>query len=105
MAKKIINEVEIIKKIQSKLSKSIKEYTDFEDLLDVEEDEFTVEPKVKKTPREKQIQNIFGSYGEIVPNDIIRYIRKNPGLIIKRMSEIYGQDLWKYIDKYGPTRD
>lgn len=40
MIKKIINEQEIIKKIQFKLTKSMKEYTDFKDLLNNEEDGF-----------------------------------------------------------------
>ena len=57
-----------------------------------DEDEFTVEPNVKKKPREYEVGTVFGKYKDQVPNDVLRYMRKNPQSIIAGLVAIYGED-------------
>jgi len=40
---------------------------------------------------------VFGKYSEEVPPIVIRYMRKNPRLIIKRLKDIYGDKLLDYL--------
>lgn len=61
--------------------------------------EFSVEPHVRKQPREKQIEKMFGKYEEQIPNDIIRYMRKNPQLMMDRLARIYGEKFLDYAEK------
>jgi hypothetical protein len=71
-------------------------------LLEMDEprdDSFSVEPNVKMIPREKQIQNMFGKYEDQIPNDILRYMRKNPQLMMDRMAKIYGENFIDYAEK------
>jgi hypothetical protein len=50
--------------------------------------------------REKQIQKLFGKYAEDVPPQVIQYLRKIPGTIVKRLVDIYGYDrIQGYLDK------
>ncbi len=60
---------------------------------------FSVEPHVKMQPREKEIETLFGRYDEQIPADILRYMRKNPQLIMDRLAKIYGEKFIKYADK------
>ncbi len=60
---------------------------------------FKVEPNVRFQPREKEIQGIFGKYDEIIPNDILRYMRKNPQLVMNRLAKIYGEKFLDYAEK------
>ena len=63
------------------------------------EDKFSVEPEVSRQPRERDIDQLFGKYTYHVPDDVIRYMRKNPALIVKRMVDIYGEEkMRQYID-------
>jgi hypothetical protein len=63
------------------------------------EDKFSVEPEVSRQPRETEIDRLFGKYTYHVPDDVIRYMRKNPALIVKRLLDIYGEDkLMDYVD-------
>lgn len=41
--------------------------------------------------------NVFGKYSEEIPPIVIRYMRKNPRLIIQRLYDIYGEKMEKYI--------
>jgi len=51
-------------------------------------------------PREKQIKDVFGKkYGRYIPNDVIRYMRKNPREIFARLYDIYGDMAYTYLDK------
>ena len=50
---------------------------------DMDDDDFTVEPNVKKMPREYELSTVFGKYDEEVPNDVLRYMRKNPKGILE----------------------
>jgi len=60
---------------------------------------FSVEPTVKMIPREKEVEGLFGKYKEQVPNDVLRYIRKNPQLIMDRLVRIYGKNFLDYAEK------
>jgi hypothetical protein len=61
--------------------------------------EFTVEPHVKMQPREKEIESLFGKYDEQIPADILRYMRKNPQLIMNRLAKVYGNKFLDYAEK------
>jgi hypothetical protein len=51
-------------------------------------------------PREKQIKSSFGpTYSNYLPNDVIRYMRKNPTEFFKKLFKIYGEDAYMYLDK------
>lgn len=58
---------------------------------------FTVEPHVPEIPRETGLKDVFGRYSLEVPNDIVRYMRKNPKLIIKRLIDLYGEKFFEYV--------
>ena len=64
-----------------------------------EEEKFKVEPQVGKIPREKQLQGMFGEYNDQIPNNVLRYMRKNPQLIMNRLAKIYGDNFLKYAEK------
>jgi hypothetical protein len=50
--------------------------------------------------RERDVKSIFGDkYGNYIPNDVIRYIRKNPAQLFKKLYEIYGDKAYDYLDK------
>jgi hypothetical protein len=61
------------------------------------ESDFSVEPDVPQTKRETGLKNVFGSYSSEIPNDVVRYMRKNPKLIIKRLMELYGEKFFDYV--------
>ena len=61
--------------------------------------EFTVVPHVKMQPREKEIESLFGKYDEQIPADILRYMRKNPQLIMNRLAKVYGNKFLDYAEK------
>lgn len=41
---------------------------------------------------------VFGKYSEEVPPIVIRYMRKNPRMVIKRLYDIYGDKMLQYIE-------
>ena len=57
--------------------------------------------KFKPTPREKDIRGAFGQYGEEIDPSVLRYLRKNPKALIKRLYDIYGEKLYDYISDYS----
>jgi hypothetical protein len=61
------------------------------------ESDFSVEPDVPQTKRETGLKNVFGSYSSEIPNDVVRYMRKNPRLIIRRLMELYGENFFDYV--------
>ena len=63
-----------------------------------ESEEFSLDPKNKEYPREKGIKDVFGKYTPDVPNDVIRYMRKNPRLIFDRLYFEYGDKAYDYLD-------
>jgi len=88
MKKFVISESELTKLIQKSVTKKLNEQ------------EFSVEPNVPMTPREKELEGMFGKYSGEVPADVVRYMRKNPKLIITRMLDIYGEKMVNYmVDK------
>jgi hypothetical protein len=42
---------------------------------------------------------MFGKYEDQIPNDILRYMRKNPQLMMDRMAKIYGENFIDYAEK------
>lgn len=60
---------------------------------------FNVEPEVEKQPREYSLDKVFGKYEFDIPDDVIRYMRKNPRRIIDRLIKIYGEEKFmNYVD-------
>jgi len=51
----------------------------------------------RQSPRERDMEGVFGQYGEEIPPSVLRYMRKNPEKIIKRLYDIYGQQMFNYI--------
>tara|TARA_Y100001972_G_scaffold69592_1_gene84760 strand:+ start:109 stop:570 length:462 start_codon:yes stop_codon:yes gene_type:complete len=51
----------------------------------------------RQSPREKDIESVFGQYSEEIPPSVLRYMRKNPEKIVKRLYDIYGQQMFDYI--------
>lgn len=50
--------------------------------------------------REVGVKGIFGpKYSKYIPNDVIRYMRKNPSLIFERLFKMYGEDAFAYLNK------
>ena len=87
MKKIILTESDITKIVKKSIERKLNE------------DKFSVEPDVPRQPRERDIDSLFGKYTYHVPDDVIRYMRKNPALIIKRLVDIYGEDKVKqYVD-------
>jgi hypothetical protein len=60
-----------------------------------EAEDFSVDKERKTSTTEKSIRDVFGSYGVHLTNDLIRYIRKNPTLIIKRLKDLYPEKFEK----------
>ena len=85
------------KDVKRIVSRVLNETEEFDDSIG--EPSFTVEPHVRKQPREKEIEGLFGKYDEQIPPDIIRYMRKNPQLIMDRMARIYGKKFIDYVDR------
>ena len=56
----------------------------------------------KSNPRERQLKDVFGSYGEDVPPVVLRYMRKNPKLIVQKLYDIYGDKMFDYIKPEFP---
>jgi len=66
---------------------------------DMDDEDFTVEPNVKKMPREYELGTVFGKYGEDIPNDVLRYMRKNPKGVLEKLYLIYGDSLQDRLEK------
>ena len=65
---------------------------------DMMEQDFSVEPEISTQPREKDVRGVFGKkYGAYIPMDVLRYMRKNPEAIIKRLYGLYGDKIYDYI--------
>jgi len=88
MKKLVVSESELTKLIQKAVENKLNEQF---------ESEFSVEPNIGKTPRESELEDVFGKYGGEIPADVIRYMRKNPKLVIQRLFDIYGEKLMDYI--------
>jgi hypothetical protein len=51
------------------------------------------------TPQETKLKKVFGRYEPEVSDDVIRYMRKNPRLIIQRLIDIYGEKFFTMVDR------
>lgn len=54
---------------------------------------------VSLTPQETKLKGVFGRYEPEVSDDVVRYMRKNPRLIIKRLMDIYGEKFFTMVDR------
>jgi hypothetical protein len=61
--------------------------------------------KYKQSPREGGIESVFGQYGEEIPSSVLRYLRKNPAAIVKRLHKLYGDDIYKWLPSQSPVMD
>ena len=85
MKKLVIPESNLIKIIQNTVEKKLNEQN------------FNIEPNISKTSREIELEKVFGKYSGEVPADVVRYMRKNPKLIITRLLDIYGLKMVEYM--------
>ena len=69
------------------------------------EGNFSVEPDIEISPREKQVADLFGPYSGHIPDDVLRYMRKNPRLIIQRLLDTYGESLIGYVEDAIESRN
>ena len=69
------------------------------------ESDYSTDVERGTQPREKDIQSIFGdTYSRYIPNDVIRYMRKNPAAIFQRLFDIYGEEAFTYLEKAQEKR-
>ena len=61
--------------------------------------------KYRQSRREEEIEGVFGQYGEEIPPAVLRYMRKNPKVVIKRLYDVYGQQMFDYISQNLSTPD
>jgi len=76
---------------KEKLQKLNEDRTDFEMSGSRSVDDYV------PTPREKDVSSMFGKYSDDVPPIVIRYLRKNPEMIVKRLYKIYGEKIFDYL--------
>ena len=55
----------------------------------------------KSSPREQGVRGVFGKYGEEIPPSVLRYMRKNPTAIIKRLYKLYGNEIFDAVRGSG----
>ena len=66
----------------------------------ISESDYSTDVERPTSDREKQAKSLFGDkYGSYIPNDVIRYIRKNPAQFFKKIYEMYGDRAYDYLDK------
>jgi hypothetical protein len=53
------------------------------------------------SPRERGVRDVFGKYGEEIPPSVLRYMRKNPAVIIKRLHKLYGNEIFDSVKSSG----
>ena len=64
------------------------------------ESDYSTDVERPTSDRERQAKSLFGDkYGYYIPNDVIRYIRKNPAQFFKKLYEMYGEAAYDYLDK------
>lgn len=51
----------------------------------------------KPTPKERDVEGVFGKYSDDIDPAVIRYMRKNPDHILKRMSKLYPEIYMRHI--------
>jgi hypothetical protein len=79
------------------MNETKKEYIDYED---VNEQDYSSDSDRPTSDRERQVKSLFGDkYGSYIPNDVLRYIRKNPTQFIIKIYQMYGDKVYDYLDK------
>ena len=64
------------------------------------ESDYSTDVERGTQPREYEVKSIFGGkYSRYIPNDVLRYMRKNPALIFQRLFDIYGEEAFTYLQK------
>ena len=85
------------------MNETKKEYIDYEG---VNEQDYSTDSERPTSDRERQAKSLFGDkYGAYIPNDVIRYIRKNPAQFIKKIYQMYGDRLYDYLDKVKKSEE
>lgn len=51
----------------------------------------------KPTPKERDVEGVFGKYSDDIDPAVIRYMRKNPDHILKKMSKLYPEIYMRHI--------
>lgn len=72
----------------------------------ISEMDYTVEPEISTMPREEDMKSLFGiKYDKYIPQDVLRYLRKSPAHLFRRLYKIYGDKSYEYLDmaKRGGT--
>ena len=59
----------------------------------------------KPTPREKGIEGVFGKYGDDMDPAVLRYMRKNPDAILRRMAKQYPEIYMRHAPVQPDYRD
>lgn len=54
---------------------------------------------ISLTPTETKLKGIFGRFEPEISDDLVRYMRKNPRLIIQRLIDIYGEKFFSMVDR------
>lgn len=57
----------------------------------------------KPTPKERGIEDVFGKYGDDMDPAVIRYMRKNPDHILKKMAKLYPDIYMRHIPLQSNT--
>jgi hypothetical protein len=66
----------------------------------ISESDYSTDVERPTSDRERQAKSLFGDkYSSYIPNDVIRYIRKNPAQFFKKIYEMYGDRAYDYLDK------
>jgi hypothetical protein len=66
----------------------------------ISESDYSTDVERPTSDRERQAKSLFGDkYGSYIPNDVIRYIRKNPAQFFKKLYQMYGDAAYDYLDK------
>lgn len=53
------------------------------------------------SPKETEVSSVFGKYYKDIPPMVLRYLRKNPEAVVKRLYKIYGDKMFDYLPKGG----
>jgi hypothetical protein len=91
----------IVKLTESDLNRIVKKVLK-EQVTDPEMSGSWERSKYEPTPRESGVKDVFGKYGEDMLPNIIRYLRKNPDAILRRMSKMYPEIYMRHIPTEGP---
>jgi hypothetical protein len=57
----------------------------------------------KPTPKERGVEGVFGKYGDDIDPAVVRYMRKNPDHILRRMAKLYPDIYMRHIPLQSNT--